>query len=232
MVKALKRYFQDWSIWEKAWLFGFTAIILGLSLFLKDTTIGIVTSLTGIWCVLLVAKGRIANYWFGIVNVIGYAYLAYTWKYYGEVMLNAFYFLPMQGVGIYLWIKHKDKTKVDAVKIKFLSNKWRYIWIGISGVAVLGYGFILKAIGGELPFIDSISTVLSIIAMILMAWRFMEQWVLWIIVDIVSIYMWLVVFEASGTNIAIAMMWVAYLINAIYGFVNWIKLYKAQPLKA
>ena len=232
MVKALKRYFEDWSLWEKAWLFGFTAIIIGLSIYWQDSVIGITASLTGIWCVLLVAKGKIANYWFGIVNVIAYAYVAYLQKYYGEVMLNVIYFLPMQAVGIYIWMKHKDKTKVDAVKVKFLSNKWRFIWAGVSGVAVLGYGLILKSMGGELPFIDSVSTVLSVIAMILMAWRFMEQWVLWIIVDIVSVIMWVVVLAKGGTDISVLLMWTAYLINAVYGFANWIKLYKAQPQEA
>ena len=232
MIKALKRYFDDWSTWEKAWLFGFTAIIVGLSIYWKDSIIGITASLTGIWCVLLVAKGRIANYWFGFVNVIAYAYVAYLQKYYGEVMLNAFYFLPMQFVGIYIWFKHKDKSKVDSVKVKFLSNKWRLIWAGISCAAVFGYGLILKRIGGELPFVDSTSTVLSISSMILMAWRFMEQWVLWIVVDVVSVIMWIVVLAKGGTDISVLLMWTAYLINAIYGFVNWIKLYKAQPQTA
>jgi nicotinamide mononucleotide transporter len=232
MIKALKRYFEDWSIWEKAWLFSFTAIIIGLSIFWQDSIIGITASLTGIWCVVLVAKGRIANYWFGFANVLAYAYVAYMQKYYGEVMLNLFYFFPMQFVGIWIWLKHKDRTKVDSVKVKFLSNKWRFIWAGISAVAVIGYGLILKAIGGELPFIDSTSTVLSVIAMILMAWRFMEQWVLWIIVDVVSVIMWIVVLAKGGTDISVLLMWTAYLINAIYGFVNWIKLYKAQPIEA
>ena len=86
--------------------------------------------------------------------------------------------------------------------------------------------------GGELPFVDSISTVFSIIAMVLMAWRFMEQWVLWIIVDVVSVIMWIVVLAKGGTDISVLLMWTAYLINAIYGFINWIKLYKAQPIEA
>ncbi len=222
-------YFKDWNTYEKVWLFAFTAIIIGLSIYWKDSWIGVVASLTGIWTVVLVAKGKISNYYFGIVNVLAYAYVAYNWKYYGEVMLNIGYFLPMQFVGLYLWRKNKvSEKKKDDVKIFFLSNRARVVWGLVTVVGVIGYGYVLKGLGGSLPFIDSISTVLSVIAMILMAWMYMEQWILWIVVDIVSIIMWFVVLLSGGNDIAVLLMWTAFLVNAVYGLVNWIKLYKKQ----
>jgi len=102
------------------------------------------------------------------------------------------------------------------------------MWGLISVASIIGYGVVLKMIKGSLPFIDSTSTVLSIIAMILMVRLYMEQWILWIIVDVVSIIMWVVVLMKGGNDIAILIMWTAYLVNAVYGLVNWIKLYKAQ----
>jgi nicotinamide mononucleotide transporter len=231
MLGKIKNYFKDWNTYEKIWLGLFTAIIIGLSIFWKDNLIGIIASLTGIWCVVLTAKGKISNYYFGIINVITYAIVAYGWEYYGEVMLNIAYFLPMQFVGIYIWIKNRKQNDKDGVYVKFLNNKQRIFWLILSIIGVVGYGFVLQGLGGSLPFTDSMSTILSIIAMILMAGLYMEQWILWIVVDVVTIVMWFVVMLQGGNDISILLMWIAYLVNAVYGLINWIKMYKNQVVR-
>ena len=233
MIKWIKNYFNGWKWFEFLWLGLFTAIIIGLSIYWKDNWMGIVASLTGIWCVVLVAKGRTSNYYFGIVNVIFYALVALKWQYYGEVMLNAIYFLPMQIYGLYFWTRNKNKLVgvKDTVQVKFLKNRGRLFWGALSVIGIIGYGFILKRIGGRMPFTDSTSTVLSIIAMVLMARLFMEQWILWIVVDIVSIALWVnVVVVEGGNDISILIMWVAYLINAVYGMISWIKMHKENQI--
>jgi len=230
-LNRIKEYFKTWDLYEKIWLLISTIIIVTLSIYWKDSIIGVIASLTGIWCVVLIAKGKISNYYFGILNVTSYAFVAFHQQYYGEVMLNLIYFLPMQFVGIYLWTKKQTNKTSDNVKVVYMNNKQRVIWIIITIAATVLYGFILKKLGGNLPFIDSSSTVMSIIAMILMVFVFVEQWVLWILVDIVSIIMWIAVMLKGGNDIAILIMWTAFLINAIYGLFNWIKLEKQNPDK-
>lgn len=217
-------YFSDWDLYEKIWLILFTFIIVTLSAYWKDSPVGIIASITGIWNVVLVAKGKISNYYFGIVTVSCYAFVAYTQKYYGEVMLNVLYFLPMQFVGFFLWKKRKAKS--SNVKAIFMSKNQRILWVLVTIISTIAYGFILKKLGGNLPFIDASSTSMSVIAMILMVFAFVEQWILWILVDIVSIAMWFIAMLNGGKDIAILIMWIAFLVNALYGFYNWIKLSK------
>ena len=225
----MKNYFKDWTLWEKIWLVVFTLITLVLSVIWKDTMIGVICSLTGIWCVVLTSKAKISNYWVGIINVLLYAYISLGYKYYGEVMLNMIYFLPMQFIGAYIWIKNKKDGSSGTVKVKTLTNKWRIIWTVVSILGVLLYGKFLESIGGAMPYVDSLSTVLSIIAMMLMAYRYMEQWILWIVVDVATIVLWFVaVFVTGGNDISVLVCWVAYLVNAVYGLTNWIKMLKAQ----
>ena len=214
-------YFKDWNWWDYTWTI--ISSIVGTWIGLQwGSWLSVITMLTGLWCVILVAKGRIFNYYIGIINVVGYAYISYSYQLYGEVMLNALYFLPMQFVGLYIWSKNKDGRIIDKVKTQFLSNRARIWWSITSVISIIVYAFILKSMGDPTPYLDSTSTVLSIIAMILMAWRYMEQWILWIIVDIASIAMWLIVVLNEGTNdIALLIMWIAFLINAIYGFICW-----------
>jgi nicotinamide mononucleotide transporter len=228
----LREYFEDWSLWDKLWSLIFTGVIVALSIVWKDSWYGLICSLTGIFCVILAAKGRIFNYYIGIINVLLYAFISYQNKYYGEVMLNAFYFFPMQFVGLAIWLRHKNPRIIDTVKVRFLSNKYRFLWAAICAIGTVSYGFVLKKLGGNLPFLDSSSTVLSVIAMILMSWRYMEQWILWIIVDIVSVILWLVVMLNGGNDITILLMWTAYLVNAIYGLIVWIRMYKMQEISA
>ena len=227
-MNRIKTYFADWDLYEKIWLFVFTCVILILSIYWKDSPIGIIASLAGIWNVVLVAKGKIANYYFGIVAVTTYAFVAFTQKYYGEVMLNMIYFFPMQFIGFYLWRKRKASKTQDSVKVVYMTNKQRGVWLIITIAATISYGFILKKLGGNLPFFDSASTIMSVIAMVLMVFAFVEQWILWIIVDIVSIIMWVAVMIKGGNDIAVLIMWFAFLVNAVYGLYNWVQLAKNQ----
>lgn len=229
-MNRIKKYFSDWDLYEQIWLFLFTLIIIFLSVYWKDSLVGVFASLTGIWCVVLVAKGKIINYYFGMVNVLAYAYIAYHQHYYGEVMLNIFYFFPMQFVGIYLWKKKTRSTQKNAVKVVYMTHKQRLFWSFITITATLIYGFVLKKLGGNLPFVDASSTVMSVIAMILMVFVFVEQWVLWILVDLVTIIMWWCVMIKGGNDIAVLVMWIAFLVNAVYGLYNWIKLEKQARL--
>lgn len=229
--KGLKSYFSNWSLYEKLWLTAATLVILIASIMTWDVTnqlasgVALVSSITGIWCVVLVAKGHISNFIFGLINVIAYAYSAYLWKIYGDFMLNAFYFLPMQFYGWYIWTKPGYRKDNDNIVMKSLSTKSKLIWSGITLVATVGYGFVLRALGGLTPFFDSMSTVFSVIAAILMTYAFLEQWVLWIIVDVVTVIIWAnVVFNEGGTfALGILLMWVAFLINAVFGYFNWKK---------
>lgn len=231
-MNRVKDYFKDWSLFEGLLLTISTVLIIIASAIWQSPWYGYIASITGIMCVILVAKGRISNYWFGIVNVLFYAYTAYTWMLYGEVMLNIIYFLPMQFYGLWIWTRKKNIKTKDTILVKFLSCNERIIWSIITVIGIIGYKLILQAIGGNLPLIDSMSTVMSVIAMVLMARLYMEQWVLWIIVDVVSILMWfIVVFKQGSNDIAILIMWMAYLINAVYGFYNWIKMYRKQLCK-
>lgn len=123
----------------------------------------------------------------------------------------------MQFIGYYLWSKNMD----GLVKVKSFSTQQRLGIYASSIVAIGGYGLVLKALSGSLPFFDATSTVLSVVAMLLMAARSKDQWGLWILVNIVSIYMWGTTFLNEGTGIAMVAMWSAYLVNAVYGYYNW-----------
>ena len=184
--------------------------------------LGSVAGIAGVLCVVLVAKGSILNYLFGLVNVSLYAYISFEATAYGDAALNALYYLPMQFIGYFAWKRRVDDTQVKARRLTLLQRL--FVAVGCA-VAVVAVAFILKSFGAGQPFKDSATTVLSVVAQILMAMAFMEQWVLWIMTNIISVIMW-VIFALEGEPHAemMVIMWVFYLMNSINGLRVWIKL--------
>ena len=218
----VKSELTGWKPLDIAWLLLATAVILGLSIYWKDTRLSLLAAVTGVWCVILTGKGKRSSFIFGLVNTICYAIVAFGAKYYGEVMLNALYYLPMNFVGWFVWKKHMDDDTGEVIKER-LALKKSIVVYAATGAAIVGYGFVLKSLGGNLPFIDSMSTVISVVAQILSIKRLMEQWVLWIVVDIVTVFMWAVHFVQGGETIATLAMWSVYLVNAFIMFARWYK---------
>jgi nicotinamide mononucleotide transporter len=228
-MELLKNTFKGWTFFEKTWITIFTIINIYLFFAWKDSVIGLITSLSGMLCVVLVAKGKIFNYYPGIINVVLYAYLSYKQSFYGEVALNLLYFLPMQFIGLYLWKKHQSaQSESSDVHVDTLSKKALLVWTGIILVSTVLLGYILDRIGGAQPYVDSITTILQIVAQIFMIKRLVEQWITWIFINIFSIILWFTAFMSTGNDVTILIMWIAYLVNSIYGYLNWRKMYKTQ----
>lgn len=218
----IKKEISGWTKFEIFWLFTISTIITGLSIYFQDGVLGIISSLTGIICVVCTGKGKLSAYIFGLINTALYAYIAYQAQYYGEVMLNALYYVPMQFVGFYLWDKHMNSESNEVIKTK-MNFKGQLITLILSIISIYIYGLFLQKLGGNLPFVDSASTCLSVIAMILSVKRYMEQWLLWIVIDVITIIMWCIDFMNGGSDMATLLMWCVYLGNAIVMFIKWYK---------
>ena len=194
--------------------------------------VGSVAGIAGVLCVVLVAKGSIWNYVFGLVNVSMYAYISYKASLFGDAALNALYYLPMQFIGWWQWRKRgASLSSLEAsgnavqVNARRFSLKQRMVLAFGCVAAVIACGFLLEHLGDPQPFKDSATTVLSIVAQALMALAFMEQWVLWIITNIISVIMWAVCMARGEAHAALmVIMWSFYLLNSINGLRVWLKL--------
>lgn len=197
--------------------------------------VGSVAGIAGVLCVVLVAKGSIWNYLFGIVNVSMYAYISYKAALYGDAALNALYYVPMQFIGWWQWRKRGAAVSAgkssDGVQVKARRFNWtqRAVLFAGCAAAVIAVGFVLRHFGDPQPFKDSTTTVLSIVAQALMALAFMEQWVLWIITNIVSVVMWSICVSRGEPHASLmVIMWSFYLLNSVNGLRVWLKLSRSS----
>ena len=226
LVMKTKNYFSDWTLFEISWLIISTLTMLTLSIVWGDSPMALISGVTGIISVVLCAKGKISTYAFACVNVGLYAIIADQNRLFGEVMLNGFYYLPMNIVGFYMWRKQKD-DEGTVIARRLTAKQIILLIIGLL-IAITAYWRVLVALGGNLQLIDSITTILSIVAFLLQIGRFMEQWILWMIINVFSITMWSLLLGTPEGSVTMIIMFSAYLINGVYGFRNWLKLSKVN----
>ena len=223
LLKAIKKFsIFEWSMILIVITFTTYFAIINKEDSLIYIVIDAIAAISGIFCVVLCAKGKRSQYFWGFFNILGYIIVAWIHKYYGEVMLNAIYYLPLQFIGYYVWTKNIDE-KQNEVKGKKLNIKYSVILLILTGLGIILYQFLLNHLGGTHPLLDSASTVISITANLLMVLRYREQWLLWIVIDIITVVMW---WNVKGY--IMVTMWAVYLINAFYGYYNWSKIAKEE----
>jgi nicotinamide mononucleotide transporter len=211
----------DWFL-----IIGIIALNIIHSILQKEIDlIGSVAGISGVICVVLVAKGNILNYFFGLINVSLYAYISFRSELYGDALLNALYYVPMQFIGWFNWIKNREAKDSVTVTAKVMNLKQRIFLLLFSALMVLIVGYLLDIFNDPQPYKDSATTVLSVIAMFLMVKTYVEQWSLWVIVNIISVIMWIVVFlRGDAHSMLMVIMWIFYLANSINGWYTWYQL--------
>lgn len=222
MKHLLKQELSGWKRWEVAWLIVACLIITGLSIYWGDNLMGIISATTGVACVVCTGKGKLSAYLFGLINCVLYAIISYQAKLYGETMLNGTYYVIMQFYGAYVWSKNINEETCE-VKKRHMANKERLALLLSIIIGTMLYGFVLKSLGDAMPFVDSFTTVSSVIAMFISVKMFAEQWWIWILVNTFSVYMWACDISAGSYNWATLLMWCTYLLNAILMCYKWEK---------
>jgi len=226
----MKKMAGSWNLFEMTWLVLFTTIAVVFTVISKDSLFGFTVFITGVLCVVLAAKGNLMSYVFGMYNTIGYTYLAFINGLFGEVMLNLLFFVPMNVIGFYMW---KNNRQEDGKLVMRQLDRKGLLLIGMGSViGCLLVGFGLSFIPGQnSPYIDATTTVLSIVATILMVRRFKEQWLVYIVLNLFTVLLWAIrMLDGSGEGLLMIVMWSAYLVNAFYGYYTWNKVVKEVAL--
>lgn len=186
-----------------------------------------------IWCVWLVARAKILSWPIGIIGTVLYVLLFYQIHLYSDMIEQA-YFLITGFIGWYAWSQRKaakaDKPQLE-IRVNTLKQNLTYGGIVIAGTLVLTY--IVSSLDNWLPqyfpveasfpLLDSFTTVMSFMAQWLLVRKKVESWVLWVIVDIIGIWL----YYTKGVKF-ISMEYVLFLGLASYGLWSWIKEYKSK----
>lgn len=187
------------------------------------TVINFVSAVCGVICIFFTAKANISNFVFASVNTIVYAIYLVYWHIWGTALLEILFYIPMNFVSWYFWVKHRDQEMTQKTKSKKLTLLQNGICAAVVVASALIYHGVLVKVGGEVAWFDAFTLSIGILATILELLRYKEQYVWWIITDIVSIGMYIAHFDLVYlTKRSI------YLIMAVIGLMNWAKLNRTR----
>lgn len=185
-------------------------------------TIGVIT---GIICVYLAAKNNIWGWPVAIVSVVIYIFIFLDARLYADAGLQV-YFLIMNMYGWYFW----SRKPADQNKVPVTSITKKEIILSVAAIIVftIGLGTLLKqGTDASFPFIDSFCTACSLVAQIFLARKVLENWLIWIFVDIIYVGVYL----AKDLHLT-AGMYALYIYIAAVGYIDWRKELRASKLPA
>ncbi len=223
-LTAIKSFIKgELEGWGKVERFLFPLIIAALcavSFMINDSKIALISAVCGICYTILAGKGKISCYFIGICGTVCYVWIAYRNTLYGNLLLYALYYLPMQVAGIFKWKKHLKKDKQEIEKTT-LSRKERVLYFSAACLICIAVWAGLHRLGSAAPFADAFSVVFSVLGMLLTVKRCYEQWIVWLFVNAVSLYMWILAYLNGSNCFATIVMWSVYLCLAVYFMSVW-----------
>ncbi|MEP7269525.1 MAG: nicotinamide riboside transporter PnuC [Saprospiraceae bacterium] len=156
----------------------------------------------------------------GLTSVFLYAFVFYHSKLYSDVMLHTIY-VVLNAFGWYKW-SSKNSTQTEALSVSTLRNSERFFWLLaiLVGFVIWGY-FLHKNTDASFAFADAFILMASLCAQYLLAIKKLENWVIWIIVDVVAISIYYLK-ELYVTSV----LYAVYLLICILGYVEWKKSLK------
>ncbi|RWR01096.1 nicotinamide riboside transporter PnuC [[Pantoea] beijingensis] len=205
-----------------------------------------VGTLAGLLCIWLASQEKIINYLFGLINVSLFAVIFFQIQLYASLLLQLFFFVA-NIYGWYAWSRQTADNQT-ALKIRWLSLPKAIGWGAASAIAIalmtlfinpvfafltdiavslmqsLGMAVTMPTLQPDaFPFWDSCMMVLSIVAMILMTRKYVENWLIWVVINIISV----MIFTRQGVY-AMALEYVLLTLIALNGCWLWIRSAREQ----
>ena len=186
---------------------------------LHEVYLELVAVFFGLFSVWYAKKDNILVFPTGLISTSIYAYLLWQWSLLGDSMINVYYFM-MSIYGWYHWTRKKDH--VDEFPISLMNKKEKRLAIVIF-VATVFFVFLVYQYFNKFTswysYLDTLLTGIFFVGMWLMAKRKVENWIFWIVGDLLSIPLYL----AKGYTFT-SLQYIVFTIIAVYGYLEWRKI--------
>lgn len=193
-------------------------------------------TLANLVCVYLIAKKNVLSWPIGIIGVLLFGALFYQINLYADLFEQSYY-LVTGFWGWYVWQKYKSSKKEDEndndIVVERNTKKQNVTILGIILVSTILVSYVMSNIHIWLPrlfpepaslvLLDTFTTMLSFAAQFLLIKKRLENWVLWIVVDIIGIWL----YWYKGVPF-VALLYFIFLIIASNGLITWTKSYREQ----
>lgn len=170
----------------------------------------------GFLSVLYSKRENILVYPTGIISTAIFVYILWYWGLLGDMLINGYYF-AMSIYGWYVWTRKVDPDHFTPVTVTSPKEQlWSvFLFVATMGLVSLVYEFFDKW-DGWVSYIDVVTTAVFFVGMWLMARKKLENWIYWIIGDLISVPLYLY----KGLTLT-SIQYFIFTIIAVYGYVAW-----------
>ncbi len=222
----LTKYFSKTEI--ALWGCSVILILVSFCIFDRENYLTLIASLIGVTSLIFNAKGNPIGQVLMVVFSLLYGVISYTFAYYGEMITYLGMTMPMAVVALIAWLKNPYKGNKAEVKVNSISKAESLLmWVIAAVVTVLFY-FILKYFNTANIIPSTLSVTTSFVAVYLTFRRSPFFALAYAANDIVLIVLWIMASICDTKYISVVVCFMAFLVNDIYGYVNWQKMKKRQ----
>jgi nicotinamide mononucleotide transporter PnuC len=187
-----------------------------------------IASLIGVLCLIFCAKGNPLGQVFAIIFGSMYAVISFSYAYYGEMLTYLGMTVPMAIVALISWLKNPFKGNKAQVEVNEITKKEVAFMFALSLVVTVVFHFILKWFNTANLIFSTVSITTSFIAVYLTFRRTIYFHIAYAFNDVALIVLWVLATVENISYVSVVVCFTVFLINDIYGFINWIKMDKRQ----
>ncbi|MCH5161486.1 MAG: nicotinamide mononucleotide transporter [Clostridiales bacterium] len=207
----------DIAIWSSSVI----AIILAFILTHSTDYITLTTSLIGATSLIFIAKGNVIGQIICVGFSIFYGVVSYYNRYYGEMITYLCMSLPIEVASIVTWIRNPSKSGHSEVKVNTVRGKEYGLLCLLSVTITAAFFFILRALNTNELIVSTVSVTTSFVAAYLTMRRSEFYGLAYGANDIVLIVLWSISTYKNIQYLPMVICFVIFLVNDVYGFVNW-----------
>ena len=228
LIKEIVDSFKDLTKTEWIILFiSWVTVIISFVFSTDGSILSLIASLIGVTALIFVAKGYVLGQLLSVVFSVLYGIVSYSQAYYGEMITYLGMTGPIALAAFISWMRHpyKDTKEVEVSRL----TKKSFVILTLATIAVTtAFYFILKALNTASLAVSTVSIATSFFAASLTFLRSHYYGLAYASNDIVLIVLWVIAAIKDPSYIPMIMCFVAFLINDIYGFINWKRLSRVQ----
>lgn len=227
-MKKLLNYF---SLIEKLlWVLSVLTITVSFVLFDGRGYIYLVTSLIGVTFLIFCAKGNPIGQALTVVFSIMYSVISFSYAYYGEMITYLGMTAPAAVMSLISWIRHPYNGKKSEVAVNNVTKKDIALMAFLSAAVTVIFYFVLKFFDTASLAVSTVSVTTSFIAVFFTFKRSPYYALGYALNDIVLIIMWVLAALSDISCISVVICFSVFLVNDIYGFINWQRLKRKQSV--
>ncbi len=214
---------SEWILW----IISVTVVAASFMITPEYDIMTLSASLVGVTALIFVAKGYAAGQFLTLIFSVLYGIISFRQQYYGEMITYLFMTSPAAVIAIVTWLKNPFEGTAE-VSVRRMTKKDVLIMSLLAVLVTTIFYFILKAMGNASLIPSTISVTTSFLAVYMSIIRSPYYAVGYAANDVVLIVLWVIASVKDISCLPMVMCFTMFLVNDVYGFLNWHKMQKRQ----